>query len=72
VVFTVNRATLTVSVAGTLDVSSGAFAVSGPVSASSGRLAGATGSLTLSGVENLADGSFVETVSGEICAELAP
>lgn len=72
VVFTVNRGTLTVSVAGTLDVASGAFTASGPVSASSGKLAGATGSLALSGVENLADGSFVEGVTGRICAELAP
>ena len=72
VVFTVNRATVTVSVSGTLDVASGAFSASGPVSASSGKLAGATGSLLLSGVENLGDGSFTETVTGTICADLAP
>jgi hypothetical protein len=72
VVFTVKRATLTVSVSGTLDVATGAFSASGPVSGSTGKLAGATGSLLLSGVENLGDGSFTETISGSICAQLAP
>jgi hypothetical protein len=37
------------------------------VSASTGKLAGATGNLTLDGVENLADGSFTETITGSIC-----
>jgi hypothetical protein len=35
-------------------------------------LAGATGTLTLRGVENLVDGSFVEDVSGVVCVDLSP
>jgi hypothetical protein len=65
--FTANKATLTVSVSGTFNLSTGAFTSSGPVSASTGKLAGATGNLTLDGVENLADGSFTETITGSIC-----
>src|SRR5262249_34863307 len=43
VTFTTHRGTLTVAVTGTFDVASGAFAASGPVTASTGKLAGATG-----------------------------
>jgi hypothetical protein len=70
--FTVNRATLTVTVTGTLDTASGAFRASGPVTASTGKLAGSTGALTLAGVENLTTGSFVEDVTGQICVDLSP
>ena len=56
VVFTTNKATLTVGVSGTFNVSTGAFSASGPVTDATGKLEGATGSLTLSGVENLATG----------------
>jgi hypothetical protein len=70
--FSTNRATLTVSVEGTFDVASGAFSASGPVTASTGKLAGATGFLSLAGVEDLTTGSFVEDVVGEICVNLAP
>src|SRR5215207_4239442 len=50
--FATSKATLTVAVTGTLNLSSGAFSASGPVSAATGRLAGATGNLTFNGVEN--------------------
>jgi hypothetical protein len=70
--FTTQRGTLTVTVAGTFDVATGEFSASGPVTDATGKLAGATGSLTLAGVENLADGSFVETVAGGVCVDLAP
>ena len=72
VTFTTNRATLTVDLDGTLDLTTGAFVASGDVGASTGKLAGATGTLTLAGVQNLFDpaGSFTETVSGEICVDL--
>ena len=70
--FTTNRGTLTVTVTGTFDVSSGAFVSSGPVTASTGKLADATGTLTLNGVENLSTGSFTEEVTGNICVDLAP
>src|SRR5712691_10006092 len=67
--FTVNRATLTVGVEGTFDVSTGAFSASGPVTAATGKLAGATGALTLAGVEDLSNGSFVEDVTGDVCVD---
>jgi hypothetical protein len=72
VTFTTHQGTLTVSVAGTLNVATGEFSASGPVTDATGKLAGATGELSLEGVENLADGSFVEDVTGEICVDLAP
>jgi len=68
--FTTNKSTLTVAVSGTFDTASGGFSASGPVAASTGKLAGATGNLDLTGKENLADGSFVETVTGSVCANL--
>lgn len=70
--FTTSHGTLTVSVAGTFDVSSGEFRASGPITAATGKLAGATGKLQFEGVENLSDGSFVEDVTGAICVDLAP
>lgn len=79
VTFTVNRATLTVPVAGTLkpdttgpegsitfDVTSIPNSISG-----TGKLAGATGTLRLAG-DGAPDGSFTETVTGEICVDLSP
>jgi hypothetical protein len=72
VVFTVNRATVSVGVAGTFDVSSGAFSASGPITAATGKLAGATGTLSLAGVEDLTNGSFTENVTGTVCADLEP
>ncbi len=70
--FTSNKATLTVGVSGSFDVSSGEFSTTGPVTASTGKLAGATGDLTLSGREDLTTGVFNETISGTICVDLAP
>jgi len=75
VTFTTNRATLEVTIAGSLTIlspTSAAFNASGPVTDATGKLAGATGSLTLAGVENLLDGSFTETVTGVVCVDLAP
>lgn len=72
VTFTTNKATLTVAVTGTFDVSTGGFAASGPVTGATGKLAGATGTLTFVGVENLTTGVFTETVTGNICADLSP
>jgi hypothetical protein len=70
--FTTNRATLTVTVAGLLDVVTGEFSASGPVTDATGKLAGATGTLQLDGVEDLSTGSFVEEVTGLVCVDLAP
>ena len=68
-----NRGTVMVDLTGTLDVATGRFSASGPISASTGRLSGATGSLTLAGVQDLTDpaGSFTEAVTGSICVDLA-
>ena len=55
VVFT-NKATLTVAVSGTFDTGTGEFAASGPATAATGKLAGATGNLRLAGVEDLSTG----------------
>jgi len=70
--FTTNRATLTVALDGTLNVVTGEFAASGTVTGSTGKLEGASGTLTFEGVQDLADpaGSFTETVKGEICVDL--
>ena len=70
--FTTNQGTLTVTVAGTLDVATGEFEAAGEVTAATGKLAGATGTLSLRGVENLSTGAFLETITGEICVDLAP
>lgn len=72
IVFTVNKATLAASVAGTLDVASGVFSATTSSVAGTGKLAGATGSLSFNGVEDLTTGRFTEDVTGEICADLAP
>jgi hypothetical protein len=72
VTFTTNKGTLTVTITGTFDVVSGNFIAVGPVTASTGKLAGATGSLLLDGIEDLVTGKFVEDVSGSICVNLAP
>jgi hypothetical protein len=72
ITFTTNRSTLTLDLDGTLDLATGEFAASGDVREATGKLDGATGTLTLAGVQNLLDpaGSFTEKVSGEICADL--
>ncbi|MDZ5661107.1 hypothetical protein SFC79_04965 [Nocardioides sp. S-58] len=72
ITFTTNRATLSVDLDGTLDLTTGEFRASGDVSGASGKLEGATGTVTLAGVQDLLDpaGSFTETVSGEICVDL--
>lgn len=72
VTFTTNRGTLSVDLDGTLDLTTGDFRASGDVSGGTGKLDGATGTLTLAGVQDLLDpaGSFTETVSGEVCVDL--
>lgn len=67
-----NGGTLTVGVTGTFNTATGDFTAAGPVTASTGKLAGATGNLTFTGNENFATGTFTETVNGTICANLAP
>jgi hypothetical protein len=71
-VFAVNNGTLTAHVAGTLDIATGQFQATTSSISGTGKLAGATGSLSFSGVEELSTGAFTESVTGEICANLSP
>jgi hypothetical protein len=72
ITFTTNRGTLSVDLDGTLDLTTGEFRSAGEVNGATGKLDGATGTLTLAGVQNLQDpaGSFLETLSGEVCVDL--
>lgn len=72
VVFTVNRGSLTAEVNGTLNTATGAFQATSASLSGTGKLAGATGFLTFEGTEDLSDGSFTETVTGEVCVDLSP
>jgi hypothetical protein len=67
VVFTAKHGTLTVNLSGTFNVATGEFTASGPVAGGTGKLAGATGNLTFTGVENLETGAFTETITGTVC-----
>ena len=69
ITFTTDDGTLTVSVTGTLNSATGAFSASGPVTTATGGLAGASGSLSFNGTENLSTGSFVEDITGTICLD---
>jgi hypothetical protein len=71
IVFTTKHATLTASIAGTLDVTTGAFSATANVTGGTGKLAGATGTLSFDGVEDLSTGRFVEDVDGIVCADLS-
>lgn len=65
VTFTAKKGTLTVAIAGTFDISTGAFEASGPVTAGTGRFADASGTLVFSGMQTGTD--FTETVTGTLC-----
>jgi hypothetical protein len=72
VTFTNQHGTLTVVVTGAIDVTTGQFNASGPVTAATGKLAGATGNISFSGVENFAAAIFSEDIAGTVCVDLAP
>ena len=72
VMFTTRRGTLTVTVAGTFNVATGSFIASGPVTAATGKLDDATGTLLFDGQQDLTTGKFVEDVKGLVCVDLAP
>jgi hypothetical protein len=71
IVFTVNNATLSAQVSGTLDLATGEFNATTSSISGTGKLAGATGSLSFNGVEDLSTGSFTEDITGEVCADLS-
>ena len=59
--------TLTAQVAGTFDLASGAFRATSTSLSGTGPLKKVTGTLTFAGVEDFADGSFTESVTGQLC-----
>src|SRR5690349_11414749 len=71
VTFTTGQGTLTVSVDGSINLSTGEFCAPGTVIDATGKLAGATGSITFCGVILAGDTHpFVETISGVIYVDL--
>ncbi len=70
ITFTTKLATLTLALEGSF--AGTAFSASGNVTGSTGKLEGTVGTLVFNGVVNPVDGSFIETVKGEICVNLAP
>jgi hypothetical protein len=71
IVSTTNQATLTASIAGTLDVTNGGFSAMPNVTGGTRKLSGATGTLSFDGVEDLTTGRFVEDIGGVVCADLS-
>lgn len=69
-VFTPDRVpgALTAELVGTFDVGSGVFAATSTSLTGAGALRGVTGSLTVNGTEDLANGTFTETLTAELCA----
>jgi hypothetical protein len=64
---TTKHGALTLDLAGTFNVATGEFTATGPITSATGKLAGSTGTLTLTGVENLTTGAFTERISGTLC-----
>jgi len=77
ITFTTNRATLTVAlVPSSIQMyfnSAGEFIfiADGEVTDATGKLAGASGDLHFDAVEDMTTGRFVETVTGNVCVNLA-
>jgi hypothetical protein len=72
IVFTTHQGTLTVTVIGTFDVTTGEFSAEGSVTGATGKLAGATGQLSFHGIQDLTSPAFSEDVMGNVCVNLAP
>lgn len=72
VTFTNQHGTLTVRLEGAIDVTTGTFSASGPVVDAAGKLSGATGRISVSGIANFAAGIFTEDITGLISVDLAP
>lgn len=70
--FITKHGNLIVTVIGTLDVVTGEFSASGPVTYATGKLTGTSGEINLKGVEDLSTGKFIEDVTGRICVDLSP
>lgn len=70
--FTTENGTLTVEVAGAINILNGRFSATGPVKEAAGKLAGATGNIAFSGLVDFTTGLFTESIRGVICVDLAP
>ena len=70
--FTAENGTLTVEVAGAINILTGRFNASGSVKDATGKLAGATGNMAISGLADFTTGLFTEDIRGVICVDLAP
>jgi hypothetical protein len=69
VLFDLKNGALALSVSGTFDVASGQFSATSTAMTGFGKFRGADGTLTLSGLQDLATGAFTETITGEVCLE---
>ena len=69
ITFTGLGGTLTAQVAGTLDVTTGAFTSTSTSLAGTGTFRHVTGQLTFTGTEDLATGAFTESITGQLCAQ---
>ena len=67
IVFSSSVGSLTADVAGSFDVSSGAFRATSQSITGTGLLRRVTGRVTIHGLENLSTGSFTETITGRLC-----
>ncbi len=70
VTFTANKGTLVVDISGSFNLKTGAFVAYSTDMAGTGKLAGASGDLELSGVEDNR-GQFTEAITGAVCVDLA-
>jgi hypothetical protein len=67
IVFSSPPGTLTAQVAGTVDLTTGAFLATSTSITGTGLLRGITGRVTLVGHESLTTGGFTETLTGQLC-----
>lgn len=72
IIFTTENGTLTLEVAGAINILTGRFNASGSVKDATGKLAGATGNIALSGIVDFSTGLFTDSIRGVICVNLAP
>ena len=72
VTFTTANGTLTVRLEGGIDTTTGQFSATGRVVGANGKLSGATGFISVSGVAHFESGIFTEDIGGLICGDLVP
>ena len=67
IVFANSLGTVTASVTGTLNVTTGDFVSTSSMLTGTGAYTGVSGTLTFAGHEDLATGAFTETITGSLC-----